>query len=399
MAAVCAIVPTFNRADLIGDCVDSLLRQTRPLAEIVVVNDGSTDGTLEAVKAYAGRVRIINQANAGKAAALNRALAECRGDYIWICDDDDIAEAHACAQLAGALDADPAAGFSYGRFRRFRTVGDAREILPMSYWPTEHESDLFLSLAERCFIFQFSSMARLAAYGAAGRFDEGLLRSQDYDMCLRIARRHRGVFVDKCVFLQRQHPGSRGVSGDRFSADLSERKWVHYDQIIFRRLLPSLSQEELTPTFAKTWRPELQQRVAALQCACIAGRHALWSEAVAALERACNVAPSIEALPGELGVVGRVLAEPGMVQRLVADSALCTKLQGLARQSEFGRSIADALARPLFWQVRNCAASGEVRDAWHRLRLLIAATGLRRAITRGAARLMRRELATQRPHG
>jgi len=390
MAAVSAIVPTFNRADLIGDCLDSLLRQTRPVAEIVVVNDGSTDGTLQALGAYAGRVRIVTQANAGKAAALNRALAECRGDYIWICDDDDIAEPDASAGLAGALDADPTAGFAYGRFRRFRMVGETREILPMSYWPVEHEADLFLALAERCFIFQFSSMVRRAAYDTTGSFDEGLLRSQDYDMCLRIARRHKGAFLDRAVFLQRQHPGSRGASGDRFSADLSERKWVHYDQIIFKRLLPSLSQEELTPSFARTWRLELRQRAAALQYACIAGRHALWSEAVAALERGCKAAPAVEALPGELGVAGRIMAEQGMVQLLAADRVLCARLQALVRQTAFGRSIAHALAGPLFWQVRSCAAGGRTGEAWHRLRLLVATTGLPYAIAGGAARLMRR---------
>jgi GT2 family glycosyltransferase len=389
MAAVCAIVPTFNRADLIGDCLESLLRQTRPLAEIVVVNDGSTDGTREVLKAYAGRIRVVDQANAGKASALNRALAECRSDYVWICDDDDIAEADACAVLAGALDADPAAGFSYGSFRRFMTLEGSREVRPMSYWPAGHESDLFLALAERCFIFQFSSMVRRTVYDAAGPFDEGLLRSQDYDMCLRIARRQKGVFVGKAVFLQRQHAGSRGAAGDRFSADLSERKWVHYDQIIFKRLLPSLSQDELTPSFAKSWRPELRRRAAALQHACIAGRHALWSEAVAALGQACEAAPAIAAMPGELDIAGRMLAEQGMVRSLAADRPLRARLRRLVRQCAFGKSMAGALARPLFWQARNYAASGEAGEAWRRLRLLVATVGVPHAVAGGAARLAR----------
>jgi len=396
MGTVSAIVPTFNRAHLIAECLESLLRQTRPLAEIIVVNDGSTDKTVEVLQGYAGRVQVINQNNAGKAAALNRALAESHGYYIWICDDDDVAEPDACANLAGALDNCVESGFAYGRFQRFRTAGGVREIMAMSYWPDEHEVDLFLALAERCFIFQFSSMVRRATYQTVGQFDETLLRSQDYDMNLRVARRHKGTFVPKLIFWQRQHSGGRGGFADHFSVDLAEYKWMQYDHVIFRRLLPTLSQDELTPTFAKSWAPELRQRAAALQLTCIAGRHALWVEALDALDKANSVSPTVAALPEELAIAGRILAEQGMVRTLITDGCLCKRLTALLRRSTFCKSIAPALAAPLFWQVRNCATGQNLTEAWRRLKLLVHIVGLPHAIDSGSARLKKRLKLTAR---
>jgi len=103
------IVPAYNRADLIGPTLRSLLRQTLPAVEIIVVDDGSSDGTEEAAWAAFHRwesekvkgrrceatkvpeFKVIRQANAGPAAARNRGFAECKGEFIHFFDSDDIA--------------------------------------------------------------------------------------------------------------------------------------------------------------------------------------------------------------------------------------------------------------------------------------------------------------------
>jgi GT2 family glycosyltransferase len=86
--SVSIIIPTFNGASRIGNCLDALLCQTvEPDAEILVINDGSTDGTEEVVARYSG-VRLITQSNAGPAAARNRGALEARGTIILFTDDD-----------------------------------------------------------------------------------------------------------------------------------------------------------------------------------------------------------------------------------------------------------------------------------------------------------------------
>jgi glycosyltransferase involved in cell wall biosynthesis len=376
IATVCAIVPTYNRASLLRECLDSLLAQTRPLDEIIVVNDGSTDSTDDVLRAYVGKARILRQDNAGKAAALNNALAHCNTAYVWICDDDDIAEPDASAALAGALDADPAAGFSYGQYRRFQEDSGIQKIFPMSYWPFGHEKAFFLELLERCFVFQFCSMIRRSVYREIGPFDTRLLRSQDYDMMVRVARRYRGVYVNKSLFLQRWHFGPRGAAADRFSAKSSWTKWLTYDHIIFDRVRREVTLEELIPPFARSLSAKEMQRAALLQRACICGRHAMWNECIADLEQACALSPTVLASVEEQAIVKRTLSEMDCVPSLIEDRALRQRLQTLFRKSMFGRSISFFLAHPLVWQIRVCAKDREFAALWSRMRFLIALLGV-----------------------
>src|ERR1700692_3371787 len=86
--SVSIIIPTFNGASRIGNCLDALLNQTAGRdAEILVVNDGSTDNTADFVARYSD-VRLITQSNAGPAAARNRGAQEARGTIILFTDDD-----------------------------------------------------------------------------------------------------------------------------------------------------------------------------------------------------------------------------------------------------------------------------------------------------------------------
>src|SRR2546429_9359593 len=96
--SVSIIIPTFNGGRRIGKCLDALLKQTPGKdVEILVVNDGSTDNTVDIVKKYPG-VRCISQRNAGPAAARNRGVGEAQGSIILLTDDD-------CIPMADWVDA------------------------------------------------------------------------------------------------------------------------------------------------------------------------------------------------------------------------------------------------------------------------------------------------------
>ena len=84
------IVPLYNKQNEIGDTLRSILAQRYSPLEIVVVNDGSTDGSAEVVRSFdSPLIRLITQPNAGECAARNRAIAEARGEYLALLDADD----------------------------------------------------------------------------------------------------------------------------------------------------------------------------------------------------------------------------------------------------------------------------------------------------------------------
>ncbi|HBJ34691.1 MAG TPA: hypothetical protein DDZ51_08000 [Planctomycetaceae bacterium] len=91
MPSISVIIPAYNRAQLLPATLRSLIHQTVPADEIIVVDDGSTDGTAEVAESFGNPVRVIRQANAGPGAARNRGFAESTGEFIHFFDSDDVA--------------------------------------------------------------------------------------------------------------------------------------------------------------------------------------------------------------------------------------------------------------------------------------------------------------------
>jgi glycosyltransferase involved in cell wall biosynthesis len=87
---VSVIIPNYNRASLVGETIENILRQTLPPHEVIVVDDGSTDNSIEVIKSFGKRVRLIQQANRGPGAARNAGLEAVTGEYIQFQDSDDL---------------------------------------------------------------------------------------------------------------------------------------------------------------------------------------------------------------------------------------------------------------------------------------------------------------------
>lgn len=93
MTTLSVLLPVYNAAPYLAETLDSLLNQTRPADQIIIVNDGSTDRSLELMQQFQGReqrIQLINQHNTGVSGARNRGLASCEGDFIALMDADDI---------------------------------------------------------------------------------------------------------------------------------------------------------------------------------------------------------------------------------------------------------------------------------------------------------------------
>ena len=104
MSTVSVIIPNYNRAGLIGETIENLLTQSQPPQEIIVVDDGSTDESLDVIRSYGSRVTLIQQSNAGPGAARNAGLKAATGRYIQFQDSDDLFSLNKLQEQARVLD-------------------------------------------------------------------------------------------------------------------------------------------------------------------------------------------------------------------------------------------------------------------------------------------------------
>jgi GT2 family glycosyltransferase len=112
MTAVAVIIPTYNRAHQIADTIRSVLAQSHPPAEVIVVDDGSTDATADVCAPFAPQVRYERQANAGVSAARNRGVALTAAGLVAFVDSDDLWHRDKLSLQLAALAAEPSAGWS-----------------------------------------------------------------------------------------------------------------------------------------------------------------------------------------------------------------------------------------------------------------------------------------------
>jgi len=235
-ASVSVLLSTFNRARYLPECLESLLAQTVPAHEILVVDDGSEDGTAEIVARYGDRIRYLWQPNAGKAVAINRALSNSSGEWVWLFDDDDVAEPDAIERRLVVAEAHPQADWIYGTHLLGSDGRDSHIVRGQLYKPPQpSEAAFFLELMASCFFHLNSSLVRRSCYERIGGFDPAMLRGQDYDVQIRLARHYAPVYCASPVFVFRQHAGPRGprimrsetatraTVFRRFSADLGKK--------------------------------------------------------------------------------------------------------------------------------------------------------------------------------
>src|SRR5258706_6591961 len=110
MSRISVIIPTFNSAALVTAAVDSVLAQTTPPTEILVVDDGSTDDTRQRLAPYAGRLRYLHQQSKGVAAARNLGLKQATGEFVAFLDADDIWHPRKLERQLTAMTANPDIG-------------------------------------------------------------------------------------------------------------------------------------------------------------------------------------------------------------------------------------------------------------------------------------------------
>lgn len=203
---ISAIIPTHNRRQYIARAIESILSQADRLLEIIVVDDGSTDGTADLIAAkFQGMVRVIRQENGGVSAARRRGVLEAKGDWIAFLDSDDVWRPGRMAKLAEALDsASSQVGWIFGDTRIIEDDADGEASIFSRYGPhLLMQTTLFTAAIETQYPIQYSllqsSLIRRSSLVQAGAFQENLRSSEDFLVSFRIAMNEHFVAIPDAV--------------------------------------------------------------------------------------------------------------------------------------------------------------------------------------------------------
>ncbi|HWA18584.1 MAG TPA: glycosyltransferase family A protein [Devosia sp.] len=219
------LMAAYNAAPYVGDALASLLQQrTAAKLQIIVVNDGSTDGTgdiVRAISAQAPEVNLVETANRGISAARNRALDEVSPDteLISMLDADDLSPAGRFARDIKHFTDDSQLGFHYGTTRMFRDISDDR-LTP------DTSTGKYVDLRG---VQLGASLMRKSLADAVGRFDESFVQAEDTDFFFRMFQlRPRIRVVDDVCCYYRRH--DRNIT---LQQDVSDR---FYRRVIFNHI-------------------------------------------------------------------------------------------------------------------------------------------------------------------
>jgi glycosyltransferase involved in cell wall biosynthesis len=371
VSRISVLLPTYNRARFLRASLDSILSQTLAPFEIIVIDDGSTDETAEIVRGYGDRLVYLPKPNEGKSTALNLGLGHVRGDYVWIMDDDDVALPHALERLVAPLEADQDLGMSFGTHLIADTLSDGSLSKPVERTlPSFPDADLFLALVQHGnLIGQAAFLTRTAVCQQVGPYNTALVRSQDYEMVLRLSAACRAVRVSGPLYIYRQHGQPRGSDADRHTAADKLRKWRSYDTIIYRRLLQDIPLQRYLPA-ASLPLSGVRVRRAHLQRASMLWRGGLFNEFLCDLEEALKIPGLLsneerQVLSGRYPLDER---EDYWDGEHIRDLRLCTA-------SKLGRQIRTLLAQGVYWRARLDLAAGRYPLAWRNLRASLSILG------------------------
>ena len=179
---VSVVIPTYNRADFVREAITSVLQQDYPDIELIVVDDGSRDGTAAVVSEFAPAVQYLWQENRGVSAARNRGVAASTGDLIAFLDSDDLWLPNKVSAQVAYFEAQAEAQACHTDeiwIRRGVRVNERHIHRKQGGWQ-------FLASLPRCLISPSAVMMRRTLWDRLGGFDESLPACEDYDLWLRL---------------------------------------------------------------------------------------------------------------------------------------------------------------------------------------------------------------------
>lgn len=255
---VSVILPTYNRAWILKEALDSVLSQDYPAIELIVVDDGSTDGTMDLLAGYEDKICLIRQENKGVSAARNAGIKNARGEFIALIDSDDAWDRRKISCQVDFFMANPGAMICQTEeiwIRNNKRVNPKVKHKKMSGMIFEPSLNL-------CLVSPSAVMMRKELFKRKGLFNEAFTVCEDYDLWLRIT-------CDTPVFLiDKPYTIKRGGHKDQLSSSHSQ------DKFRIKSLKERIDSGDLTPEQSHKARQVLKAKCTIYANGCIKrGRH------------------------------------------------------------------------------------------------------------------------------
>jgi glycosyltransferase involved in cell wall biosynthesis len=216
---VSVIIPMYNREDFIVETIRSVLDQTYPNIELIVVDDGSTDDSRKVLKQFEGKIRVLEhpgKVNRGQSAAINLGIRSSEGRYVAILDSDDLFAPRKIQLQVEYLENHPDIGLVYGNGYYIDEEGE--KLYPIYQIGHKEYSRPELVLLD-CYInIPSNSLIRRSVLDLVGGFDESMRSAQDHDMAVRLAEVTRFAYLDEVLWYYRRHGSSQ-------SGMFAARRW------------------------------------------------------------------------------------------------------------------------------------------------------------------------------
>jgi glycosyltransferase involved in cell wall biosynthesis len=227
---VSVIIPAFNRVSYIKETIHSVLSQNWPNIEIIVVDDGSSDGTFEVLRQFADDQKITllshaNRENKGQSAALNLGLRAASGEFIAILDSDDLFAPTKLADQVKFLEAQPSFDMVYGKGLAIDQNGNPLfYTLPENHEETGDPARILLD----CYVaIPGGALFRRTLTEKVGFFEESFRAAQDHDMAVRLFEAGKVGYLPEVAFHYRKH-------GESISQRGLERRWKTGFEVLIR---------------------------------------------------------------------------------------------------------------------------------------------------------------------
>jgi glycosyltransferase involved in cell wall biosynthesis len=200
---VSIVIPSYNHARYLSDAIDSILAQDYPHIELIVIDDGSTDGSKDILAQYTGRIHWEAQPNQGQVATLNRGWVMSRGEILGYLSADDLLLPGAVAEEVHCLRGNPDAVLAYCDFNLIDPNSAVVRRVSTPEFDYREMVTRFVCAPGPGALF------RRAAFEKAGLWDPNFHQMLDYEYWLRLGRVGKFVHVPRVLAAYRVHPGSQ----------------------------------------------------------------------------------------------------------------------------------------------------------------------------------------------